>query len=255
MDGERAGVEVLLELQRLAVVDPLGLVNLLVDAGELAWPGAGRADGDVRITARTQVMDEQVRRSVGIESEIVALALDPRRLAVVDGVGVHADPIAAAAQGGGFVVGDGAFGRGADVEQVVGTDLAAGTEVLDDLRRAHVGEVVLADPPVPVHRLAHLAGHVLRHPALIPRRGAALLEGDRVDLGMPLAPLMQARVVDDDRFRLVASDHRVQLIFLPVGLLLAPVAVEPESADRAVVGAEDLDRLVEIVQVGVEVRC
>ena len=80
---------------------------------------------------------------------------------------------------------------------------------------------------------------------MVHRRRAALLEGDAVDLGMAEgAEGAQAGVVDDHRLGLVLANNAVEAVFLPVGVGLAPIAVKPQAPDRAIAGAEHLDRLV-----------
>ena len=48
-------------------------------------------------------------------------------------------------------------------------------------------------------------------------------------------------------------DHFVELVFLPVGIGFGPVAVEPETADLAVLGTQDLDTLVKILKICVKI--
>ena len=50
----------------------------------------------------------------------------------------------------------------------------------------------------------------------------------------------------------VAADG-VQLVLLPVRILFAPVAVEPESSDRAVACREDFDTIAQILEISREV--
>ena len=53
----------------------------------------------------------------------------------------------------------------------------------------------------------------------------------------PHAPARMSAYPDTDCIRLVAADHDVEGILLPIRILLRPVAVKPEAADRTVVPA------------------
>ena len=84
------------------------------------------------IPAPRQVVDEQIDAVVSLQREIRAAALDGGGPGVVDGLWMGGDLLADAAQGGRLVVGDATRGSGADVEEIIGADFAAGAEVADD---------------------------------------------------------------------------------------------------------------------------
>ena len=60
-------------------------------------------------------------------------------------------------------------------------------------------------------------------------------------------------VVDDDRLGLMLSDDLVKCVFFPILVRLGPVAVEPQTADLAVFGAEDFNGIAQILQICLEI--
>ena len=205
------------------------------------------------MAADSEVVREVVERVAASQNEIASETFNTGRLRFVDRLAVQFDPATDLQQYLAFERGDGALARWADVEEIVGATSAAVADELDDLAGRLLRKVVAADAPVEVRRLTHLARDIFRRATAVDRFGVLLLKRDGVDFRMAeFAGVLQTRIVDDHRFGLFRADHSVEFVEAPIHLGPTPVAVKPEPADVAVVCAQDLDRVLQILKVDVE---
>ena len=144
-----------------------------------------------------------------------------------------------------------AVSHGTHVQQQIGPVPAAVRQIPDYIAHGHVAEVQGCIAPMVVQHLAHLAGDVPGRILQVDGLGLAPLKGDAVQFHVAQStPGFHTGIVDDDGFRLIAPDGSVQGIFFPVRITgLAPGAVEPQSADGAVVGAQQLDTFPQVAKI------
>ena len=217
---------------------------------------AALGEGNVCVTVDAETVLKGVENAVVVhvaEDEVLFALPCDEGAAVINGVAVKAHP---AAEGIHQRLGHerhSAVAHRADVQQQVRADLSAGADAFDDLRWRLEVQVVRVAPMV-VQRHGHFGGEIFLHTAAVDRCRESLLVGDRVDMLVAdgTAPL-KAGVVDDHGLGLIAADHRVELILLPINVLAAPVAVKFKAADRAVVLTEQLNAFPQILEIGVEV--
>ena len=227
---------VLLKAELFAVVGPADALYLCIDAVEVLPAGIRLFDGNACIALDSKTVYVSVAAVAAAKHEILADTVDTAWLRFVESISGASDPAADSAEESLLHLRYRTASVGTDVEKVVRTDLAAGAERFYKLGQGFVIEIVSTAAPMIVHRLAHLGGEIFRHALAVHRLGASLLEGHAVKLDVSGVSLrVQPRIVYDYRIGLMAADHLVKLVFLPIRVLLAPVSVEPQSADLAVI--------------------
>jgi len=246
---------VLGEVQRITAVQPVDGFDCFVE-GKYVVRVELCADGDVFVAVDTQIVGEQVVAVAVAQNEVAGLILDldtgGRRF--VEGLVIESAPLPQNFQGALVNGTQGAVGLGTYVEQEIGAIAAADGKAVDEVLQGFEVEVLLRVAPVAGEGLTHLAGDVLRGVGHVDALGSATLEGDAVQLNVTQrAPTGKTRIVDDHSIRLVGADHTVKGIFLPIVVRPVPHTVKPDTADLAVVFADDFHALAKIFQVFGEV--
>ena len=147
---------------------------------------------------------------------------------------------------------DAAVGHRPDVEQEVGVGAGRAHQVLHEFPRALVPTVLQGEAPGAVDRLAGLSGQRANRGGVEPgsvRPRQVLLEHLEVLAGKRQLVMIAA----DERGRLQAVNQLVRAIQAPVLARLVPLPVEPDAADRSVVGQQLGQLAVHVAEVGVEV--
>jgi hypothetical protein len=108
---------------------------------------------------------------------------------------------------------------------------------------------------VVVEGLAHLSRNVTLHAASVYWGRHTSLIRDRVDIFVSDGTSAAGSgIIYYHRLGLKSADHRIQLVFLPIGVPFAPISVKPESAYLTVIGAEPLYALTQVFEIPIEIR-
>ena len=200
MDGD--GIADLGEAQIPLGVRPANRLDPALDSIEAAGGVVGALIyGHVSVPLDSKAVDEEIELISVTEDKISAAVGRGHAagLGGIDDVSRSPDPVADAPQESLLHDGNLTLARGADVQQVVGTHLAAGAKGFDQFGQGFIVVIIGAEAPVVIHGVAHFGGHVLAVPLSVHRRGTTLLKGHAVQLDVAdLAAVGQSRVVDDD---------------------------------------------------------
>ena len=133
------------------------------------------------------------------------------------------------------------FRRRADVQQIIASLARAIDQIANDRRDRFPILVVLVIAPVVVHRHARF-----------PRLGIGAA-GNRLFRSAIVAHVAFADPIVDDDVRLQRADVFVKIVTALFRPSVFPLAVEPEDADRAIVGQQFLDLALHISRVAIHV--
>lgn len=215
----------------------------------LEFADSGAADfgcpGDSWVGGGGEIENEEVIGIGAVDTKIAVLPIDGVLVAEIDGVLVAAkqlDPITHDIEEGLFVRGDVAGGRGAQIHEEVGSGCAGSAQDFDDAGGANHVVIAAGGTPVEVAGHAHFSGVVFFPGGDLGSVSESSFEGDGIDFAVgEFAFFAQASIVNDQGVRLMFSDQRIKFVEFPIGLGLRPVSIEPESAQGAVIPADDFD--------------